>query len=168
MPMINRQVVVLFCELGSPVPQFVALSADAGWATMQGTFQNDNTTAVAHFSNGHTGNASVSADCSLFSWNDGSTWDASVPPSPACAAIASRAPCGQVWDSPASCLNKGCCWDSSGDGSIPCFYEAEAVNITQVHVIQVSEGVNSEMTRLQLYAAYLSWTTVYSHTVVPF
>jgi hypothetical protein len=59
-----------------------------------------------------------------------------VPPTPACAAVSRRAPCGQVWDTIDSCTNKGCCWDSTGDASIPCFYEANAVNITYVHVIQ--------------------------------
>lgn len=101
------------------------------------SLQDDNTTVTAKFSNGHSENGTVANDCSSFSWSDGTSWDAAVPPTPACAAITARAPCGQVWDSPGSCLDKGCCWDAVGDAAIPCFYEAEAASITHVHVIQV-------------------------------
>ena len=103
--------------------------------------QNGNTTVSALFSNGHSENGTVAPDCSAFTWSDGTVWDAAVPPTPECAAVSSRAPCGQVWDSPGSCQSKGCCWDAAGDASVPCFYQSNAVNITHVHVIQVKTGV---------------------------
>jgi hypothetical protein len=64
--------------------------------------------------------------------------DATTDASGSCASVSVRAPCGQVSDSKARCLSKGCCFDSS-DAKVPCFYASgDAVPITHVHVLQAS------------------------------
>ena len=61
---------------------------------------------------------------------------AAAPPPAQCAAITSRAPCGQPSDSASACATKGCCYDANG-GNNSCFYAGgNAVPITTVHVIQ--------------------------------
>ena len=56
-----------------------------------------------------------------------------------CAAIASRAPCGQQSDSQERCLSKGCCFDPAGSAKVPCFYPTgNAVPIDHVHIVQAS------------------------------
>ena len=60
---------------------------------------------------------------------------AAAPPPAACAAVSSRAPCGQPSDSPALCAAKGCCF-AAGGGPLSCFYAADAVPVTRVHVVQ--------------------------------
>lgn len=47
---------------------------------MYGNFNADNTTAVAYFNNGHVGHGNVSVTCDSIHWDDGSTWNALVPP----------------------------------------------------------------------------------------
>jgi hypothetical protein len=103
---------------------------------MRRFFSPDFLTVSATFSNGKSENGTVSPDCMSFSWSDGTSWDAVVAPTPACAAVTRRAPCGQVWDTADSCTNKGCCWDPSGDASIPCFYSSDGSQISFVHVAQ--------------------------------
>ena len=58
-----------------------------------------------------------------------------APPPAACAAVSARAPCGQPSDSAADCATKGCCHDAAG-GNNACFFAADAVPVTTVHVIQ--------------------------------
>ena len=64
---------------------------------------------------------------------------ASSSSSSSCAAVTSRAPCGQQSDSEERCLSKGCCFDPAGDGKVPCYFgTGNAVPITDVHIIQAS------------------------------
>lgn len=60
---------------------------------------------------------------------------AAAPPSSQCAAVSSRVPCGQRSDSAEACATKGCCY-ASGGGNASCYYAANGVPITTVHVIQ--------------------------------
>ena len=62
---------------------------------------------------------------------------ATLPPPPAqCAAVTLRAPCGQPTDTAAACASKGCCYGPAGNNATSCFYAANGVPITKVHVIQ--------------------------------
>ena len=52
------------------------------WTSMNATFSFDNSSCSAIFSNGHRSVGSVSVDCAVISWSDGSSWRAlaGVPP----------------------------------------------------------------------------------------
>ena len=63
---------------------------------------------------------------------------AAAPPAAQCNAVRARAPCGQPTDSAALCASKGCCWNATDGGAndVTCFYAADAVPLSTVHVIQ--------------------------------
>jgi hypothetical protein len=84
--------------------------------------------------------ATKGAECDRLDFSgDSSVWQvlpSPTPPSPECAVVTSRAPCGQPDDTADMCTWKGCCYDASG-GENSCFYPSHnAVPITSVHVIQ--------------------------------
>lgn len=91
---------------------------------------------------------------------------AAPPPPSQCAAIVSRAPCGQPSDSAALCAVKGCCHDASGGGT-SCFYAGgNAVPITTVHVVQACHFDAGEQRGAERGSARVcAWRAAHEHSV---